>query len=202
MKTYLCLIKIKIQKYARDKSFYGIVIYMYVSEHNPPHFHVWYNDYKAIVTIEEGIVKGSIPRRALTLVYEWLDLHKRELMENWELLREFKSPNKLNLWNNMDDILTIKSASYVGDYSIVAEFSNGETRLLDFSELVTSGRGMLKMLADKEYFRHFTLDPFTIDWNNEIGFEPEYLYAMSKPLPKYYADNVKHDMVAEEVHRG
>ncbi len=102
----------------------------------------------------------------------------------------------------MDDILTIKSASYVGDYSIVAEFSNGETRLLDFSELVTSGRGMLKMLADKEYFRHFTLDPFTIDWNNEIGFGPEYLYAMSKPLPKYYADNVKHDMVAEEVHRG
>ena len=94
----------------------------------------------------------------------------------------------------MDDILTIKSASYVGDYSIVAEFSNGETRLLDFSELVTSGRGMLKMLADKEYFRHFTLDPFTIDWNNEIGFEPEYLYAMSKPLPKYYADNVKHDI--------
>lgn len=75
--------------------FYGIVIYMYVSEHNPPHFHVWYNDYKVIVTIEEGIVKGSIPRRALTLVYEWLDLHKRELMENWELLREFKSPNKI-----------------------------------------------------------------------------------------------------------
>lgn len=182
--------------------FYGIVIYMYVSEHNPPHFHVWYNDYKAIVTIEEGIVKGSIPRRALTLVYEWLDLHKRELMENWELLREFKSPNKIKPLEYMDDILTIKSASYVGDYSIVAEFSNGETRLLDFSELVTSGRGMLKMLADKEYFRHFTLDPFTIDWNNEIGFEPEYLYAMSKPLPKYYADNVKHDMVAEEVHRG
>lgn len=57
----------------------------------------------------------------------------------------------------MDDILTIKSASYVGDYSIVAEFSNGETRLLDFSELVTSGRGMLKMLADKEYFRHLPL---------------------------------------------
>ena len=95
MKTYLCLIKIKIQKYARDKSFLWDSFYMYVSEHNPPHFHVWYNDYKAIVTIEEGIVKGSIPRRALTLVYEWLDLHKRELMENWELLREFKSPNKI-----------------------------------------------------------------------------------------------------------
>ncbi len=100
----------------------------------------------------------------------------------------------------MDEILTIKSASYVGDYSIVAEFSNGETRLLDFSELVASGKGMLCQLADKEYFRHFTLDPFTIDWNNEIGFEPEYLYEMSKLLPKYAVDKVKCDMVAEEVH--
>ncbi len=42
-----------------------------------------------------GIVKGSLPRRALNLVYEWLDLHKQELMTNWELLREFKTPNKI-----------------------------------------------------------------------------------------------------------
>ena len=96
MKRIFAIIKIEKYKNMPEIShFYGIVIYMYVSEHNPPHFHVWYNDYKAIVTIEEGIVKGSLPRRALTLVYEWLDLHKRELMENWELLREFKSPNKI-----------------------------------------------------------------------------------------------------------
>ena len=29
---------------------------------------------------------------------------------------------------------------------------------------------------NKDYFRSFTLDPFTVDWNNEIGFAPEYLY--------------------------
>lgn len=46
-------------------SFYGIVIYMYFNEHNPPHFHVKYGEYNAIVTIEDGIVTGSIPRRAL-----------------------------------------------------------------------------------------------------------------------------------------
>ena len=56
--------------------FYGIIIYMYMNEHQPPHFHVWYNDYKAIITIEDGVVTGSLPRRALKLVYEWLDLHK------------------------------------------------------------------------------------------------------------------------------
>ena len=48
---------------------------MYMSEHNPPHFHVWYEDYKAIITITDGVVTGSLPRRALNLVYEWLDLH-------------------------------------------------------------------------------------------------------------------------------
>ncbi len=75
--------------------FYGIIIYMYMNEHNPPHFHVWYENYKAIITIKEGIVTGSLPRRALNLVYEWLDLHKDELMANWEKLKEQQSPDKI-----------------------------------------------------------------------------------------------------------
>ena len=64
-------------------NFYGIQIYMYFSEHNPPHFHVKYNEYTAEITIKDGIVTGSLPRRALNLVFEWLDLHRDELMENW-----------------------------------------------------------------------------------------------------------------------
>ncbi|MBR1792536.1 MAG: DUF4160 domain-containing protein [Bacteroidales bacterium] len=70
--------------------FYGIIIYMYVDDHNPPHFHVWYNDYKAIIHIKDGCVKGVLPRRVLTLVYEWLDLHKEELLENWNNLQNDK----------------------------------------------------------------------------------------------------------------
>lgn len=50
--------------------FYGIIIFMYIDDHNPPHFHVWYEDYQAIVTIQDGIITGSLPRRALRLVYE------------------------------------------------------------------------------------------------------------------------------------
>ena len=72
-------------------SFYGIVIYMYFNEHNPPHFHVKYADFNAIVTIEDGIVTGSLPRRALNLVYDSLDLHKDELMENWRRLENCES---------------------------------------------------------------------------------------------------------------
>lgn len=75
--------------------FYGIIIYMYVNEHNPLHFHVWYEDYKAIITIENGIITGSLPRRALSLVYDWLDLHKDELLQNWIRLQQFESPVKI-----------------------------------------------------------------------------------------------------------
>ena len=75
--------------------FYGIIIYMYMSEHNPPHFHVWYENYKAIITIKDGIITGSLPRRALNLVYEWLDIHKDELLDNWNRLANFKTPQKI-----------------------------------------------------------------------------------------------------------
>ena len=69
---------------------------MYMSEHNPPHFHVWYEDYKAIITITDGVVTGSLPRRALNLVYEWLDLHQDELLENWRRLSNYESPVRID----------------------------------------------------------------------------------------------------------
>lgn len=72
--------------------FYGIIIYMYVDDHNPPHFHVWYNGSKAIVDIKTGFVKGALPRRALALVYDWLDMHKEELLDNWARIKEGGKP--------------------------------------------------------------------------------------------------------------
>lgn len=67
-----------------------------MNEHNPPHFHVWYEDYKAIITIKDGIITGSLPRRALNLVYEWLDLHQDELLDNWRRLSNFESPVRID----------------------------------------------------------------------------------------------------------
>jgi hypothetical protein len=63
--------------------FYGIVITMLFEDHNPPHFHVKYGDFRAQITIQDGIVQGKLPRRALNMVFEWLDLHREELIENW-----------------------------------------------------------------------------------------------------------------------
>jgi len=64
--------------------FYGIIIYMFIKDHPPPHFHVKYNEFKALINISDGeIIKGLLPRRALRLVQDWAELHQDELMKNW-----------------------------------------------------------------------------------------------------------------------
>jgi hypothetical protein len=63
-------------------NFYGINITMLFDDHNPPHFHVKYGEFRAVITIKDGTVKGSLPRRALNLVFDWLDLHRQELLDD------------------------------------------------------------------------------------------------------------------------
>jgi len=68
--------------------FFGIVIGMFYSEHGVPHFHAVYGAREASIEIEGGVVHGEFPARALRLVLEWAELHKTELLENWELARQ------------------------------------------------------------------------------------------------------------------
>lgn len=71
-------------------------------------------------------------------------------------------------------LLTVTRAEYEKDFTLRITFSNGEVRLVDFTPLMQ--KGICKKLQDKNYFKSFRLDPFTIDWNDEIGFAPECLY--------------------------
>ena len=64
--------------------FYGIVVYMNYREHPPPHFHARYEDQEVTIEIETGIVQGKMSRRALNLLFEWLDEHRDELLANWK----------------------------------------------------------------------------------------------------------------------
>ena len=66
--------------------FFGIRITMYYDDHNPPHFHAENAGHRALVDIVEGcVIRGSLPARQLKLVLAWAELHKDELMQNWEL---------------------------------------------------------------------------------------------------------------------
>ena len=67
--------------------FYGIKITMNYNDHNPPHFHAKYQDYEVIVDIRTDSVTGKMPRRALNLIWTWLDQHQEELLVDWERAR-------------------------------------------------------------------------------------------------------------------
>jgi hypothetical protein len=66
--------------------FLGIVITMYFRDHPPPHFHARYGKHRVRVSIESGEVEGFFPSRALAHVREWLELHREELAEAWNLV--------------------------------------------------------------------------------------------------------------------
>ena len=65
--------------------FLGIIISMYFDEHNPPHFHVQYNEFRASMAIADlNIIAGSLPAKVRGLVEEWAELHQEELRKMWE----------------------------------------------------------------------------------------------------------------------
>jgi hypothetical protein len=64
--------------------FLGIVVLMYFNEHNPPHVHVKYNEFRAVMDIQTfNVLAGSLPARVRGVVDEWLELHQNELLEMW-----------------------------------------------------------------------------------------------------------------------
>jgi len=76
--------------------FYGIIIAMFYDEHNPPHFHARYGGHKVSIDIRSlSVLDGKFPPRALGLVIEWASLHQNELMDDWNLARNQKCPNKI-----------------------------------------------------------------------------------------------------------
>ena len=69
--------------------FLGIKIFMFFNEHNPPHFHVEYNEYRASIDINSfGVMEGKLPAKVLGLVVEWAELHQSELLQNWDDIKE------------------------------------------------------------------------------------------------------------------
>jgi len=69
--------------------FYGILVRMYffdVQQHKLPHVHVQYGDQAAVFELENGeMIAGILPARQSKLVAAWIELHRDELMADWQL---------------------------------------------------------------------------------------------------------------------
>lgn len=76
--------------------FAGIRITMFYDDHNPPHFHADYAGNRALVDIQECcVIRGGLPNRQLKYVLAWAEMHRDELMQNWELARDGRELSKI-----------------------------------------------------------------------------------------------------------
>ena len=77
-------------------AFYGILIQMFFIDHAPPHFHAKYSEHKAVIDIRKlELIEGKLPRRAMSLVLDWAELHQAELLTNWQLCRDMEQPKPI-----------------------------------------------------------------------------------------------------------
>lgn len=79
--------------------FYGIVVMLYYydnKQHNTPHIHVRYQGTKAIFSIETtDMMEGDLPKKQQKLVTAWMEIHKDELIADWELAVSGEAPYKI-----------------------------------------------------------------------------------------------------------
>ena len=66
--------------------FYGLTVKMYLrgKEHNPPHSHILYGEYNAVIDLQTlTLMEGDLPGKGLAMAMEWTTLHRDELLEMW-----------------------------------------------------------------------------------------------------------------------
>lgn len=74
---------------------FGIIIRMYYApkEDNPPHIHVYYQDFKAVLNISNcDLMEGELPSKQLRLVIAWIEIHMDELIADWNLCQNGEKP--------------------------------------------------------------------------------------------------------------
>ena len=76
--------------------FYGLVVYLYYidnKQHNMPQIHVKYQRYEAVFNILDGeLLEGDIPKAKIRLIQAWIEVHREDLLTNWELALNGQTP--------------------------------------------------------------------------------------------------------------
>jgi len=69
--------------------FYGIIVRMYFfddKQHRAPHVHAECSGDEAVFAILTGeVLAGSLPAGKARLVQAWIEIHREELVADWEL---------------------------------------------------------------------------------------------------------------------
>ena len=79
--------------------FYGIIIMMFYvdnKKHHRAHIHCEYAEHHAVIALDNGeVLEGDLPGVKMKLVQAWLEIHKDELMADWQLAVSGQKPFKI-----------------------------------------------------------------------------------------------------------
>ncbi len=76
--------------------FYGIIVSLYFQDnrqHHRPHIHAKYQADEAVIAIPDGeLLDGYLPPGKMKMVLAWVEIHRDELMADWELAVNGQQP--------------------------------------------------------------------------------------------------------------
>jgi hypothetical protein len=76
--------------------FYGIVIYLYFFDderHKLPHIHARFQGQNASFSILDGsLLSGDLPSSKVRLVQAWIEIHREDLLADWDLAVNGQTP--------------------------------------------------------------------------------------------------------------
>ena len=80
--------------------FYGIIVSLYFEDnkqHHTPHIHAKYQEHEAVVSVPDGeLLEGRLPPAKMRLLSAWVEIHKDELMADWQLAVSGQQPYKID----------------------------------------------------------------------------------------------------------
>jgi hypothetical protein len=151
-------------------------------DHDPPHFHATYGEFEITVTIRDGHVRGEFPPRARGLVLEWLQLHRDELLANWDRARRGEPlvpiPPLDYLPKGGTAMLNVCDVKVRGAYRLWLRFSDGAEGEIDLGKQLTGPA--FQPLRDPSTFAAVRVDSGirTIAWPNGADFAPAFLRSL------------------------
>ena len=74
----------------------GMLIILFFNDHDPPHFHVEFGEFKARVSIATSeIIEGRLPVAKRRKLLEWAKAHREELGQAWKEVRQDRKPQRI-----------------------------------------------------------------------------------------------------------
>jgi hypothetical protein len=72
--------------------------------------------------------------------------------------------------------ICVTHSQYLSDFTLLLTFNDGTTKEVNLESYLD--QPIFEVLKDKNYFKKFSLNPFTIEWDNGADFAPEFLYSI------------------------